>query len=250
MKKILLSMLVVLMATGCSFTLNDKKEENKTIEEQTYESLNIDDSLVTELYNKIDHHLSYYGTYMGYFYRKDSTSIDDMDNKLKLYLALHNAETTSDESGDILLVSDSSLKKAMEDLFGNIDYKNESLANSITGCGIEGAQYDESKKQYSIFMACGGAGYPFYMTKLVQARKYSDKIEIYEKHIAGMPFLDDKSSMQKFSVYKDFQFDDNDENFDFDIVGIDLISENVDDLDTNLDQYMNQADTYKYTFQF
>ena len=252
MKKVLLSMLAILIATGCSFSLKNKvNEENKNstnaIEKQTYESLNIDDSLVTELYNKIDYYL-YYGPYMGYFYQKDSISVDDMDNKLKLYLALNNAETTSDESGDILLISDSSVKKAMEDLFGNIDYKNESLANSKP-CGFNGAQYDESKKQYSIFMACGGTGYPYYMTKLVQARKYSDKIEIYEKHIAGMPSFDDESNMLKSSVYKDFKLGDNNETSD--IVGIDLISENVDDLNTNLDYYMKQVDTcYKYTFKF
>lgn len=257
MKKILLSMLVILMATGCTFTLNGKtEEENKdnTIENETYESLSIDDSLVTELYNKINY-FSITGpagyNFSGYFYQKDSITVDDMDNKAKIFLALNNAETTSDELEQTLFVSDSSMKQAIEDLFGNVDYKNESLSTPI-GCGFSRAYYDESKKQYSIGVACGGTGFPYYKTKLIQARKYENKIEIYEKHLAikiEQLVKENGYDVPKYSIYKKFVRNGKDCTEYECLVGNDTIAENVDLTEEQLENYMGKADTYKYTFK-
>ncbi len=255
MKKILLSMLVVLMATGCSFTLNGKTEEEKkndvVEEKETYESLSIDDATVTDLYKKINHVSNDYSfNFIGAFYQTDNMSVDKMDNKLKLFLALNNATTTTDELEQTLFVSESSLKTAMTDLFGNINYENESLS-ATGGCGFGYAQYDANNKNYSIGVACGGTGFPYYKTKLIQARKYSNKIEIYEKHIAVKPtwVKENNLDVEKDLIYKYFKLSNDNCNGYECLIGTNLISENVTDLNTNLDQYMNQADTYKYTFQ-
>lgn len=254
MKKILLSMLVILTAAGCSFNLNGKTEEkkdekNNTIENESYEALNVDDTLVTDLYHKIN-----YGSYgfFGYFYKNDSISVNEIDNKVKIYLALENAEKTPDDDGN-LLVADSLVEQAMDDLFGDIDYKNESLAASK--CGVSGAKYDENKKQYFIFTGCGGTGYPYYITNLVQARKYSDKIEIYERHIAARTIWNDDSNEYSYSFYRNFDLNSGAESFD--LSGIDPIIENAssDNFDFLLNtgeiekNYIEKTDVYKYTFK-
>lgn len=255
MKKIVFGMLIILMATGCSFTLSgDSKNDvnNDNQKEESYDSLDIDNTVVTELYKKVNH----FGdtgpagyNFTGYFYQKDSIFASEIDNKTKLFLALNNAQTTTDELEQTLFVSDSSLKTAMIDLFGNVDYQNESLTTT-KGCGFSNASYNADNKQYSIAIACGGTGYNYYITKLVQARKYSDRIEIYEKHIGIKRTWNEDKNLEVTSVYKYFKQDKN-SCIGYDCMsGVELIADGLENFDTNnIDEYMQKADTYKYTFK-
>jgi len=89
--------------------------------------------------------------YFGYFFQKQGYSKEEIDNQIKIYMAIQKIisekkETYKDVS-KTLHIDEEEIKSAVIDIFGqDSQFKNESLIGN--SCSYSGFQYDKKKKQY------------------------------------------------------------------------------------------------------
>lgn len=206
-----------------------KQEENKkeeVNEEKKYEEIATDNELIKKLMCRVNLTSLTSGDFAGYFYSKDRIINTDIDNDIKMFLAFHNI---GKRIGDT--ISQTQMKDSIKNIFG-LDDNYKDVKEGVGGCPW--GKFDENTKSYKV-MECTGLGgslIPYYETTIVKALKYEDKIEIFEKVIY-------------------IRYTDNDEKVSKNIYAADkktIIDENIDGDNYNINNYLNELDSYKYTF--
>jgi hypothetical protein len=181
----------------------------------------------------------------GYFYKKDSYTVDEISNQVKLYLAIYSLKNDSWDNVDItekIELNEADVELAFKKLFGSTaTYQNESLTGD--GCAYNGFKYDENQKKYSQNgLGCGGIYLSKYITKVISAKKYNYRLEITEK----VAYVSDGQDVCDFYVYKTMEDAASNDNKlgnyvinDYNNYEADLIS-----------NYSDQLYSYKYTFKY
>lgn len=237
----IIGLLIIVIGIGVASYENFIKEKNQTSDEpiapvtKDYEELDVNDSVVQELFlltrvsTESEDVLFANSEYENFYYRQDNVIFDGANNQFKLYLAFLKANTS-----DCIMIDDITCaisSKVIEEEYYNIfgktdDYINQDIPsicpNSIT--------YDNETDEYSFDLACGSEITSGYINKLIEARKYSDRIEIYEKVVF---FYDDSGTGNRLYFlkpgYKETLKVDNNKKFE-------------------IDDYLSKLYTYKYTF--
>ena len=89
--------------------------------------------------------------YFGYFFKRDSVNVNDLENKVKIFLAIRkliaeDEEKYADEEKEIH-ISAELVEKALKIIFGrDVSYTHESLGGN--SCTFTGFNYDADKKEY------------------------------------------------------------------------------------------------------
>lgn len=217
----------------------NKVEENE--EKDKNESLPIEGETVSQLMKPIhylndgllyDHEDS---TYFGYWYQKEKYTVDTISNQVKLYLSLYSLYDPEWQNQDIIEVTKTEVEKSLENLFGKITVEHESLKG--VGCGYTHFTYEGDKEIYSQEnKICGAILPPHYTSKIKNATKYNDRIEIIEQ-IAYIDY-ETEGDNEVTKIHKNQNE-----------VEIATIEEEISD-DQIFTQYGEQLDSYKYTFQY
>ena len=150
--------------------------------------------------------------YYGYFFQNDELSADDMDNQVKIYMAIRkivadnpNTYLNTDKK---LEINASDVEKALTTLFGKeVEYKHVSLNGNA--CSYTDFKYDKESKLYTQMPSdCPDAARNSIYTELVSTNEGEDKIVINEK-VAIINFdynLEAKKTY--YYVYRDLEATD------------------------------------------
>jgi hypothetical protein len=244
---IIVLMVVIVIVTGCGvyyqidrFNKKDETKEVKPKTEEKVEELDVDSEEVTKimrnmnLVNDISKILA--GDYeVGYFYLKDSYKETEIDNAIKLIIALNNTDLSqlSTENDEITLNADE-VKTTIKKIFGpNFTYTD---VERLEGCNL--ITFDSQNNNYNIKkLKCNKNDTSTYKTKIMHAKKYNDRIEIEEKAIyINSQLLDDGNTV--YNIYKQNKKD--------------MIAEGVKlniDSKEEYEKYFENTDTYKYIFK-
>ncbi len=155
-KKILLGIIlfiVILLIIGIFFvTKNSKKESTKEPTEQEEGKKSSLES-ITDYYMLISS-LNITGLptdYFGYFFQRDSYVRLDVDNYIKIYMAIRKIMNEDidkyKDTTKTITIDQKSVEQAVEELFGeNTKLSHESLTGN--SCSYSAFQYDKDKKAY------------------------------------------------------------------------------------------------------
>lgn len=192
---------------------NSKKENNSKIENKVDKDNNVDESkkedtklnetelevtdedkvLAQELFDKFKV-LKNDGTggIDVVLYEKDITLSTDLGNDAILKLAMYQYTTKekpfsnfdkSYRGEESMTISSNKLKKYVTDIFGkNFIYKNADIPGYCFS-GVYGL-YDSNNDVYvfsRLENGCGGSGVPGIPNKIIEVKKYNDRMEIIEK---------------------------------------------------------------------
>lgn len=222
---------------------NDPQEENKATE------IDIQNKIVTELYNTIipsgyiiDENLEYH--------KQNKILAKNINNSIKLELTsqLWYKNYQKNPSKDVIVSNYgdnlSVPKKQFEDIYHKLFGKDDTLKVEQTYNTCPGINPD-SNNRVKLLMACGGDGPRTIAQKVYKAEKTKDELYIYEK--AGFLDVNYKTSMEKgeetvvldgYKLYKDYS------------KKILVATLNTTNLDIpNIDKYYDELDTFKYTFK-
>lgn len=157
---------------------NDKKDNQEENVKEVKEALNVDNPNVVRLFNLSKNN---YGTF-GYdelVYGSEKISVDDMDEIYKMQLASNIFSNDIEPyfgTNATSIVSYESVKNAYETIFGPNTFNN-TLNNFTLLCDTY--NYDALTKSYNITsVGCGGTTSVIRGESVVNAYKYSDRIEI------------------------------------------------------------------------
>lgn len=203
------------------------------------EELNVDSEEVTSLINKVDvfNNQLESANFFGYFYKKDSYSLENISNKAKIYMALSNInfvdnEDLSDDKDNVAIPKDL-VKEKIQELFGEkATYEDEALVDDGNDCRIAYFGYDYVKENY-ILNSYGHnqAAYTNRVeTKIKKATKIQDKIEIEIMMYKAIPTKDG------YTVYKDMNSNEEITSYKY--------AEEVN----IFDEYKDDLQKYKYIF--
>lgn len=229
----------------------ENQENNKSNDNDSnkYDTLDINSSEVVNLVDGINN--NYIG--MSDYFKKDKFTYNDYTNSDKFYLAL--IKKLSDKSCYAKSLECSLTKEEFENnlyiLFNNKNY------NDIN-TNLRAHNYivvKENNRYYTWLYGGGSSPYKF-IQKIVDAKKYSDKIEIYEQNfIADMEDHYGTDSEDKQYYYKIYKSQENLESGEIngkDLVATEYYTGWIDNLDEYnkaiFEKYKDQLYTYKYTF--
>ncbi len=225
----IISIISMFVITGCG-KVEQNNNQNQSVENkaEAYEEIT-NEELVKELMDKID--MPLWSKYYEIYYT-DKIDAKDLPNDAKLLLgsALYRSKNKTATE-----MTTSEMKEQLQEIFGeNISYKDESID---TGA-CYGDNMTLSNDTYTFDGGCGGMGpVDNYQTKLIQAKKYADKIEIIQK-IAYLSYGDDWTPDSEYYERNIYTKKD----------GKKLGTENgVEEFD--IEKYINQLDSYLYTFK-
>ena len=227
---VILSLLIaclVLIGTYSYYNYSKDKQKN-------YELLDVNNKEVADLFylTRGDYRTNlFYGTeYYNIYYKEDKILTNELNENFKKLLAYYTLDKTLIEKSDTTTVfSASNLKKQYINIFGDdIKYVDDDI---YCDCPLE-IIYLPPYKQYVIETeAYGMMILERYDNKIIEVRKYEDKIEIYEKVVFFV--LDDNTGI--VSYYRDSSFKEK-------------LMDTTGNKQFNFDDYEKQCDTYKYTF--
>ena len=152
-RNILKRILVVIVAAGIfagGYYYNDKISNNTITMEQANEML-----------EKFNSHIEF-----GYFYEKDR-NVNNLDNNIILITALNSMVHYGNET-----FTKNDVKKIVNQIFGNINYKDESVS-SYCGEYI----YDNKKKIYKAEAGCG-SDTPYIKSEIIDVKSSFTKLII------------------------------------------------------------------------
>ena len=189
----------------------------------TKKDLDINSSTVQELYKMANP--SDDASLLKFLYSSDELP----DNyKIAMGIMAYIKDHGEDES-----ISSNDVSTYVKKTLGDTSYKDHDTY-IFTG-DICGYFYDETTSSYSFITGCGGNEYESFYRKIVSAKKDGDTITIDEKSIYVYNNFDETSN--KVFVYNDYNQDDLLNYF-----------ETSDDYTINIDDYLDSATTYEYTF--
>ena len=144
---VVLATLLIIVVGTLVITNKEKRGELGNLEEENKEEVltGIDYYSIMN-YQKLN---TLPDKYYGYFYKINKVEAKNIDNKIKLYMAIRKV-VADQKLGDVekeIKIKESDIKKAIKEIFGNnVVYKNESLSGNA--CSYTNFQYDKSSKTY------------------------------------------------------------------------------------------------------
>lgn len=233
----LLSLIIILIILGIISYVNYKNNNqgNKTeINEGKYQTLDGTDDLVKDLFyltRGSNTSSLFYGTnYNNIYYIDDNLDINSLDNNFKMmlsFLTIEDNKKKNDNNGSQTIWAEY-IKDRYITIFGKKDnYVDEDIYYFCPSV----ISYNITDKQYEIDGGCGYIATTGYTNKLLYARKYEDRIEIYET--VAFYLLDIES--EKISYFINGNYSDI------------LTTLSVDEK-FKIDDYLEKLHIYKYTF--
>ena len=198
------------------------KEEKK---EKASEALDVTSKEVTELFNGVNdlakNRLS--DAYFGYLYKQDELKVEDMSDELVVANAVYKEylgcgekcvrKSINEQEIDNFVISGDKVKENVNNLFGNIEYKNVNLKQF----DCQGAfNYNQQENNYiNDFYGCGyglqdSKNLLTFITKAVkensEGEKEEDFIDIYVKIAFEYIKVDEEKPEQESirSIYTDY----------------------------------------------
>lgn len=196
-----------------SATVDNSKDEVTKPVENVGTELNINDSIVKTLTNKIDFNTNARAS----IYKVGSFNSTTIPNDLMLKLGWDSIENKPQINGNNPLpnetITKNSMSQSIANIFGStVTYTDASFTvvdvETFHGYrGMFGSTVNYSNNAYSIELFQGGGGdCPFIHEQVTKALKYNNKIEVYVK----TAFVDTKyvesSDSFEYILYKDFNF--------------------------------------------
>ena len=219
-KKIFIGIFGLFLLFLLLLPLNNNKENNETKPNETLIYLNnlleIPHYTIERRYNN--------DPYEGYFYTKDYVDFNNMDNQVKIYLAIRNMKQndwknyTKDE---YITIKQTEVKRQMKEIFGNDKYTNESIFGDP--CSYANFEYDDYSKIYIMQgNTCPNEYNSYYITKIIDYEIKDEEITIYEKvgYLNNNELYKIKNDSRIITTLKD----------------------------NNIDKYLDELNTYKYLF--
>lgn len=257
MKNFLLILLIIIIigGTGCAVyyqidSFNKKNEEAKSNNQQEekqekVKELDVNSEQVTNLMknlNVVNDYLSTGEQLQGYLYLKDQYDKNEIVDNIKLLIGLNSLDLknrfqkgNTDELGTVTLTSEE-VRSTIKNIFGPTVIYND--VTKMDACAVGSIAFNTQSNSYFIIEpSCGGVLNPFYKTKVISAKKYSDRIELEEKAIFIKPNGEDSNNIT-YNIYKPNKTD--------------VIAEIVNlanDSEDEYSQYFDKTNTYKYTFK-
>lgn len=145
---------ILVIVVGSLVTINKNNRKDKEIDKDNNENVNTENIEISESYN---YHsiINYFklnnlpAEYYGYFYQKGQIDYSDIENDVKIYMAIRKV-ITDENMVDVtkkIEIQSSSIDKAIKSIFGeNVKYKNESLNGE--SCSYSNFKYNKSSKTY------------------------------------------------------------------------------------------------------
>ena len=213
MKKILM-FIIILLLCGCEETSVSLDINSKDVQ-SLYQMANpFDDAMVLELLYK---------------------DFDSFDNQYILAVAIQNYLNNYSETIQYIFKDD--VEKNIFKIFGNnisFSHKKTYLFNN----GYCGFDYNPKLERYEILPGCSGSMEAKFYRKIVDAVLKNDEIIIFEKSI--YVYNDFLASNPHITIYNN-------------IINKDIIlnysSNSNGELNININDYIDQASTYKYVFK-
>ena len=210
MKKILLLFLGLFMVSGCG---------NK--------NLDIHSKLVQDLYNMVNPTKD--GLILSDLYQNGGLS-----NNYMLVVAL--SDYIYEQDAKVEIVSKNEVDKRIESIFGKKEVEHQSTYLLFDEyCGFS---YNDDLEQYELISGCGGDMNRSFVRELVSARKEGDNIIIVEKSL--YVYRDWDADYSYVTIYNNVTQKEEIDEFNYD---------STVELDINLDNYIERASTYEYTFE-
>lgn len=210
MKKILLLFLGLLMVSGCG---------NK--------NLDIHSELVQDLYNTVNPTED--GLILSDLYENGGLS-----NNYMLVVAL--SDYIHDQDGNVEVISKDEVDKRIESIFGDEEVEHQRTYLFFEGyCGFT---YNDDLEQYELIPGCGGDMYQRFVREIISAREEGNHIIITEKSI--YVYRDWDADYSHVTIYNNVVQKEEIDEFD---------NDPAVELDINLDDYIDYASTYEYTFE-
>jgi hypothetical protein len=228
--------------TTTSSTISNDTDDNQDDAVELSESYKLVESLMDRIHTLND--LWVGDELYGYFYKKDSYTVDEISNQVKLYLSILSFTDQINEANredEYFQLNEEDVEKAFKQFFGpTATYQNESLtAPSASNCKFL-FNYDDSKKLYTQYLIyCGGVYFNTISTKLISAQKYTDRIEIVEKMVNIVTTIKDDEVIKE--VHNTISSDSSSKIFEY-------TSDDAPDLTDIFES--DQLYSYKYTFKY
>ena len=220
------------------------KETNTDTKEQELEVTEEDRIIANNLlkpFNRYKDYLAY--DKLGYIYKYDKLTSENLPNDIILEVSLYGYVRENNDIYDNYYsvtfkstnIDASVFKQTVQSIFGNVSYTDESISKS---CTYGSAVYNADQNNYTYTgQACGGTLLPYIESKIIQIKKYNDRIEIIER-IAYIEYLtyEDGSTPNQL-VYNN--------PTDKRCVGANPTTSSVD----IFDKYSDKLTSYKWTFK-
>lgn len=224
----------VIMACSDNETLYFKLKEDNVVEEIVDGNLDINSNLVMDLYDKANPSEDI--SILKGIYEKDNT----FSNDYILTVAITNL-IKEHQWKDKEYINKEDVEQQIYKFFGkDISFCHQEVlmfSKNAFGKGICGYSYLEDKNQYQLKHGCGGNWFEFFRRKLVSAEKQGDYIYLTEKSIYFTNDWDDELS--RITIYNNYAREKKLNYF---------VKSSQESIDVLLDDYMEQASTYVYTF--
>lgn len=206
------------------------------------ETMAIDDKTVQELYKEVSM-FKYVnaGNFMGYFYEMPGATVNSIPDEVKIYMGLSLENPKKHVNGDFLSILKTTVRKNVEKIFGrDIKYQDKSLGSDNL-CYLSLATFNNKKNRYEVqnYDKCNSSYESFYGAKLIDAQRYSNRIELTEKVYYGE--YEEENNQMLLNIYK--QADKEIKNNLIVTLDIDKKEE-----DTIIQDYKDMLNSYKYTF--
>lgn len=218
------------------------KEPNTDTKEQELEVTDEDNNIAINLLKPFDRYKMILSRYkLGYIYKYDKITSENLLNDIILEVSLYeyvreNNDIYEDAYFSALSsvnIDEDTFNKTVQSIFGNIKYENRNIAYD---CAYGSAIYDETQNNYIYSgQACGGTFLPSIESKIIQVKKYNDRMEIIEK-IAYISYENSDSTINQliYNNPKDMKLVDK---------RLDLSSVDI------FDKYSDKLTSYKWTFK-
>ncbi len=198
--------LLILLVIGLVilfFINQDKKENNETTPEPTVQPTDPAEVKTPDYYTVINYlNLNTLPEeYYGYFFQNDELKVDDMDNKIKIYMAIRKIvadnPTTYLNTDKKLEINASDVEKALTILFGkDVKYKHDSLSGNA--CSYTDFKYDKENNLYTQMPSdCDELAKSTIYTEVVNTTEEDDKIIISEK----VAFINFDYNLEEKKIY-------------------------------------------------
>ena len=143
--------------------------------------------------------------YYGYFYKDDKVIVKNMNNKIKLYMAIRKVITDKqiDITKEEIKVKASDVEKALKLLFGNnVEYKHESLTGNT--CSYTNFKYSNSDKIYiQKSDKCIEPRTGSIINEIINITEEKDKLIVTEKMAYIETSYNFDSKQVLYNIYKD-----------------------------------------------
>ena len=165
------------------------KEPNTDTKEQELEVTEEDKNIASNLLKPFDRYKMRLlrEDKLGYIYKYDKLTTENLSNDIILEVSLYKYVRENKEIYDDAFqyalssvnINKDNFNKTVQSIFGNIKYENRNIAYD---CAYGSAIYDEAQNNYIYSgQACGGVFLPYITSKIIEVKKYNDRMEVIEK---------------------------------------------------------------------